>query len=157
MGCLHWHARSSQPRMCNLSWTLAGILSICMWMHGIKTQCHQQWYVGVLWLVIMFSNFYKLDVHTGTCISKSTMKHQQNQIQNRTSFYLVTYGCEKCMFVDSLNGYIYPLIPIVFTIACTILSSILLRIIHPRYRGWSGSNKIPPYGLEGRLIQMWRH
>ena len=36
-----------------------------------------------------------------------------------------------------------------------------LRIIHPRYRGWSGSNKksppMGPYGVEGRFIWMWRH
>ena len=32
------------------------------------------------------------------------------------------------------------------------------KIIHPRYRGWSGSNKKkPPYGVEGRFIRMWRH
>ena len=32
------------------------------------------------------------------------------------------------------------------------------KIIHPRYRGWSGSNtKKPPYEVEGRFIWMWRH
>ena len=32
------------------------------------------------------------------------------------------------------------------------------KIIHPRYRGWSGSNKKkPPYGVEGRFIRMWCH
>ena len=31
------------------------------------------------------------------------------------------------------------------------------KIIHPRYCGWSGSNKKAPYGVEGRFIRMWCH
>ena len=67
-------------------------------------------YVGVIWVVFHVLQLLPLRFTQQNlcCTNKSTIKHHQNTLENRTSPFFVYY-CHKCMLnVDSLIKYIDP-------------------------------------------------
>lgn len=58
-------------------------------------------YVGGIWFVFVFFNFYRLDLHNETFfICKSMMKHKPKLNENWTSFDLVVVIGIACLLIS---------------------------------------------------------